>query len=314
MENRTSKFEGNTTRTRGRLLLDTLLLIAVITLSITGLRQPQSAVEPNIDRADRPAGGPPGQVRYPLVIAKDQGDFKLSYEPRKGSKKGIANRRVSTNLQGIECIIDSLNERLALPFDIVVDFKECHTPDAFYDDVTHRITFCYDLIDEYSDLFSIKIRNQAELDDAVRGAVAFTFFHEMGHALVEIWNLPITGKREDAADQISTLILIEETEEGEEMALDGALSFMIYAGLFEREEKAYWDEHSLDEQRFYDTLCMLYGHDPKKYAYLIEDGTLPVERAELCKDDYAKFRNSWQTLLAPYVKTPPEAASKIRMR
>ena len=38
------------------------------------------------------------------------------------------------------------------------------------------------------------------------------------------------------------------------------------------------DPHSLDEQRFYDTICLLYGHNPDKYEYLIKNGTLPMNR------------------------------------
>jgi hypothetical protein len=40
------------------------------------------------------------------------------------------------------------------------------------------------------------------------------------------------------------------------MAIDGAVC-SLYADLSKGEEKIYWDEHSLDEQRFYDTFCML---------------------------------------------------------
>ena len=40
--------------------------------------------------------------------------------------------------------------------------------------------------------------------------------------------------------------------------------------------KSYWDEHSLDEQRFYDTICLIYGHAPDKYFfYLIMMGRCP---------------------------------------
>ena len=68
---------------------------------------------------------------------------------------------------------------------------------------------------------------------------------------------------EDAVDQLSTLVLIEATENGEQMALDGALTFKLYADA-DKSEKIYWDEHSLDEQRYFDTICLVYGHDEEK--------------------------------------------------
>jgi hypothetical protein len=86
------------------------------------------------------------------------------------------------------------------------------------------------------------------------------------------------------------------------MALDSAVSFQLYADLEKGEEKILWDEHSLDEQRFYDTICLVYGHDPQKYAYLVKDHTLPQERAELCEQDYPKIADSWHQLVFPHIK------------
>jgi hypothetical protein len=126
--------------------------------------------------------------------------------------------------------------------------------------------------------------------------------------------MPITGKEEDAVDQLSNIVLIEKSEEGEQMALDGAVSFKLYADLTKNEKKIYWDEHSLDEQRFYDTICLIYGHNPEKYAYLVKDGTLPEARAALCQKDYPKMAKSWHQLLSPYAKTPAQTNAKINQK
>ena len=233
------------------------------------------------------------------AAAMDKGDLKLSYQPR---KKPTTTHNVGSNPQAIQQIIANLNEQVALPWDIVVSFEDCDTPDAFYAPETRQLTVCYQLIDEYYDLFGRKIKDKTKLDEVVRGAVASTFFHELGHGLVDAWKVPITGKEEDAVDQLSTLILIKHTKNGEQMALDGAISFKLYADLEKGEQKIYWDEHSLDEQRFYDTICLIYGSNPEKYAYLGKDNTLPEERAELCQEDYPKISTSWHQLLSSYIK------------
>jgi len=232
----------------------------------------------------------------------DKGDLKLSYKPRKNPSP---TQSVGTNQPALEQVIANLNDKIALPWDIVISFEDCDTPDAFYASETRQLTVCYQLIDEYYDLFGRKIKDQAKLDDAVRGAVASTFCHELGHGLVDAWKVPITGKEEDAVDQLSTLILILHTDKGEQMALNGAISFKLYADLDKGQKKIYWDEHSLDEQRFYDNICLIYGHDPAKYDYLVKEKTLPEERAELCREDYPKIANSWHQLLSPYIKHRP---------
>jgi hypothetical protein len=236
--------------------------------------------------------------------ALDKGDLKLLYQPRQTPKAGSS---VASDPQVLEQIIANLNDKIALPWDITISFQNCDGPDAYYDPETHSITMCYQLIDEYDVLFGHKIKDKAKLENAVRGAVASTFFHELGHGLVDAWKLPVTGKEEDAVDQLSTLVLINNTNNGEQMALDGALSFQLYADLGRGETKIFWDEHSLDEQRFYDTICLIYGHAPDKYSYLVRNGTLPEERAELCREDYLKVDRAWRQLLSPYLKLPPGA-------
>jgi Putative metallopeptidase len=237
----------------------------------------------------------------------DKGDLKLRYQPRKSSKRSTTARKVASNPQVLEQVVEVLNQRIVLPWDITLSCEDCEEPDAYYDPETRQLRICYQLIDEYYDLFGPKIKDEDKLDEAVRGAVASTFFHELGHALVDAWQIPITGKEEDAVDQLSTLVLIRNTERGERLALAGALSFKLYADLDKGQAKLYWDEHSLDEQRFYDTICLIYGHAPEKYAYLVQDGTLPVERAEICREDYPKVARSWHQLLSPYLKHPDQA-------
>jgi hypothetical protein len=275
-----------TRRTGGHLLLLLLILFSVCLAAGcrkgSANRSNQPTVPANENASVKNAGEP-----------IDKGDLKLSYKPRKNPS---TTHGVGSNQQALEQVMANLNDKIALPWDIVVSFEDCDTPDAFYAPETRQLTVCYQLIDEYYDLFGRKIKDKTKLDEAVRGAVASTFFHELGHGLVDAWKVPITGKEEDAVDQLSTLILIKH------MALDGAISFKLYADLDKGQKKIYWDEHSLDEQRFFDTICLIYGHDPAKYGYLVKDKILPDERAELCRQDYPKIANSWHQLLSPYIK------------
>jgi hypothetical protein len=244
-----------------------------------------------------------------MAGALDSGDFKVRYKERKNIRGRYVNK-VGSNQQALERAVAELNNKVSIPFDIYIALEDCDGPDAYYEVETHQVTICYQLIDEYYSIFSPTIKDQTKLDETVRGATVSTFYHELGHALVDAWKIPITGKEEDAVDQLSTLVLIQKTEEGERMALDGARSFRVYAELEKTEKKIYWDEHSLDEQRFYDTICLIYGHNPEKYEYLVRDGTLPQERAEMCPEDYARAQRAWEKLLGPYFKGSPPTSSK----
>lgn len=277
------------------------IALVVLTLCAAGCAQSTDRDGAGNDAAPAPARTATAQAHAP-----DAGDFKLRYAPRKSPRRGgSAGHGVGVNREALERVIAGLNEKLALPFDITVSLEDCPEPSAYYDPEQRQVTVCHQRIDEYYELFSLKLKDRARLEEAVRGATATTLFHELGHALIDAWRMPITGREEDAVDQLSTLVLLGRSEEGERMALDGAVSFILYASLNEGEPKVYWDEHSLDEQRFYDTVCLIYGRDPEKYKYLIHDGTLPRERAEFCGEEYERVSGAWQTLLAPILKTGP---------
>ena len=50
------------------------------------------------------------------------------------------------------------------------------------------------------------------------------------------------------------------------------------------------DEHLLKEQRFYNSLCMLYGSDPVKHANIVNDGYLPLRTGRPVPGGISKSR------------------------
>ena len=57
------------------------------------------------------------------------------------------------------------------------------------------------------------------------GAMVVFFFHELGHCLIDVWDLPTTGREEDAVDQLAMFVLLDGTPEGEGMVLSAATFF-----------------------------------------------------------------------------------------
>jgi len=228
-------------------------------------------------------------------------DLRFSYGKRKHFRGSATDSTVLISQRAVYRTVEELKKQITLPFEIQVIFKDCGGPDSYYDEHSHKIVICYELIDAYSDLFSRTLKASAARDEATKNAVVSMFLHEVAHGLIDGWDLPITGREEDAADQFSTLVLINDMPNGERVALEGARSYKLLANLEHGEEKDYSDPHSLDEQRFYNTICLVYGHRPERYEYLVRNGSIPVERAFQCEEDYARANKSWQTLLAPHL-------------
>jgi hypothetical protein len=234
---------------------------------------------------------------------QDKGDFKVVYYKVKNKEYAQWQKELQEE-KVLEEIVADLNQTFALPADIYVNFSECGEVNAFYDPETRKLSMCYELLENYYEIFAKHEKSEEALDDAVVGAIIHTFYHELGHALIHVYDLPIAGKEEDAVDQLSTFLLTDGTPEGEKAALDGARTFYLEAKQQDTEidELAYWDEHSLNMQRFYNIICMVYGQNEKKYSYLVKKGILPEARAERCAGEYEQVEKAWTRLLAPYIK------------
>jgi hypothetical protein len=241
------------------------------------------------------------QPRRQLPSAtKSEGEFKPCYNY-------VADARLSALREGfqkagvLEGICNELNNQFNLPVDVTICFSECGERNAFYKPQTHTIDICYEIIDELWESFEPVARNQEELKKSVGEALVFIIFHELGHALIHVYDLPVTGREEDAVDQFSTLLISRSG--GVEKAFGGASFFYLSAkkqGAFSH--FAFWDEHSLSAQRFYEILCLIYGSDPNKFSALIRNGSLPLERGQRCQSEYMKIDRAWLRLLKPHVK------------
>ncbi|GAL09113.1 hypothetical protein JCM19233_78 [Vibrio astriarenae] len=120
----------------------------------------------------------------------------------------------------------------------------------------------YSFITEVTDQFGFiePAMSDAEMQEAINGVLAHTLLHEIGHGLVEINRLPVLGREEDAVDSFATVWLLEGLEDGQQLAFDAALMFDLESqDIEEFTDEDFWGEHSLDKQRYYQTMCLIYG-------------------------------------------------------
>ncbi len=209
-------------------------------------------------------------------------------------------RKAFQEAQIFEQIANSMNQLLVLPRVLDIQMAECGTVNAFYDPANHRIIMCYEMVAHAFETFSKTIQDQEQIATAGVYASLFVFFHEFGHALRDILDLPVTGREEDAVDQFSTMLLIDAG--AHDAVRMGAQFFGInaQANAANDQHLPFWDEHSLEEQRFYNILCLLYGSDPVKFQGLVNQG-LPQSRAQRCPEEYKNIDGAWSRLLAPHL-------------
>lgn len=217
----------------------------------------------------------------------------------------------------LDTMASVINKLFVLKKSLTLSMRQCYMVNAFYNDENREITLCPEILKFLHDFYKPIIKNEDSLYTRVGNTVAFIYFHELGHAMIDILDIPITGKEEDAADYFSFYLLGSNgVEEGVNAVIDGASFFfdnyqkMITSPEYDSLKKegketlafAFWDEHSLDAQRFYTLTCLLYGSDPEKYSYIREGGYLGGRRPNMCVKEAEKIKRSWDRLLKEHIR------------
>lgn len=232
----------------------------------------------------------------------DNGDFLVEHLSVTTPRYIEIDKQVR-NEKLLERAADQLNRALILPEDITLKTKDCKEINAYYDPNESSVTMCYELMEHFYQAFKSDGRSDSESYSQMFDAVRFVFLHEIAHALIDKYKLPIIGNEEDAADRCSAYINLEELgEQGVKAVLAAADAFAIESKHNTSGKRNMADEHLLGEQRFYNSLCMIYGSNTSKYEKIVTDGYLPKERAVRCANEYQKSVDSWVNLLAQWRK------------
>lgn len=240
----------------------------------------------------------------------DNGDFHVTYLPNPNSIYGLSAKEWIQDSGFMEENIAYLNETYRLPYDIEVILRECGEANAYY--FEKELVICYEFIDMtfndfeyyYEDALQTGEYTSDDIGLFTIDMVDFAFYHEIAHALIEAYELPITGSEESAADQFATLSMLSYgPDEGNSVMLHVTNWYLIKA-LEEEDEiqNHLGDIHELRAQTFYNLVCYMYGQDPILNKKMLTDNVLTEERAESCPTEYAMMYNSWNQLLQPIYK------------
>ncbi len=165
-----------------------------------------------------------------------------------------------------------------------------HMPYAFYTDSLNYFTK-----NDYQNRFG-KPAQQGAIDTLLH-----TLLHEAGHAYIADQGIPILGKEEDAVDNFAAVIMLNYVEQGADATISAADMFA-----FESEDRPdYYDfyeyigEHSFDLQRYFSTLCLVYGSDPDSHGNLLDEIEKDYldEQKDKCIATYQEIDYNWKQVL-----------------
>lgn len=198
-----------------------------------------------------------------------------------------------------------------LPQDVPIVWLSCRNIPQFRDAPANAlfngdsrepiIIMCYEIFRDAYNYFSKNPQQKSfPYQTPEANAVAATImimYHELGHALVALLDIPITGKEEDAVDDFAAYMLLEQHSNNAQLLEAGGHYLADNSN-----NSFYWDKHSFGNQRWANFVCIIFGSNPQKYLHLAEQTGLPESRAASCiRKEYPQKVDSWTKLIIPHL-------------
>ena len=181
---------------------------------------------------------------------------------------------------------------------------------AWYQRVNNvpTVSICYEYLQEIWDSMpeETKVILGTTMKDAVCGQLFFAISHEIGHAMFDIFDVPVYGRQEDAADQFATFIILQFGGDQALQLIDGA-AYGYHAYIKDLKDKpqvtlplaAFSSDHGAPEERYFNLICTAYGYDERLFS--LEMDKIPPGRAKKCKFEYEDLKFAFHTVFWPHL-------------
>jgi hypothetical protein len=162
-------------------------------------------------------------------------------------------------------------------------------------------------------------RSSQQIKDSVafvNGNVLFVLAHETAHALISVFELPVLGREEDAADGLATILALKMANPFADRVVANAARGWFLNDQRDKKEgnpTPFYDEHGVDLQRAYNIVCLLVGGEPSKFTALANEVKLPKKRQATCQFDFSNASSSWEQVLKPHLRTPEDPKTRIEV-
>jgi hypothetical protein len=231
-----------------------------------------------------------------------KGEVKVVYQQPASEEDQIGKELLEAS--ETKEVVSALAKTFELPNPLTVKGVNGIGGGPFYNPGDNSITLPYGFAALVFELEAESNPEESEYEIGRRiGAVnSFILAHEFGHTLIANYELPVLGKEEDAADAISTVVLLT-VPNGAEYAAAAAAFWADFSGRQEPPVIAeYADQHSLDLQRAFDILCWTAGSSEQSFEEVAELEVLPESRLETCPSEYEQLAESITKELRPHLQ------------
>lgn len=198
----------------------------------------------------------------------------------------------------------AIDTNLALPAGgLVVKVLRCGAANAYYIREAREVQLCLELVTAVAQR-ARELRlgwGERELIDAI----VFFGGHELGHALLHLYDIPVLGGEEAAADQFAYWFFGKIG--WAQYQSRGAAYLLIFADSdspgqgqsdYVSQLQQFGSLHPFVNQRYLNFACWLYGADSAGPP----PPELPVQRASQCSREVEELESSWDRVLQGRLK------------
>lgn len=209
---------------------------------------------------------------------------------------------------------------LRLKTPLTVSAEGCGIVNSDYDFERHYIRLCYEFLDFIENEVAVpQAQLRAPFNDAKKypglglmpgftraeviiGGITQVALHETGHAVFDLQGIPRLGREEDAADEISGLVMLQFGKPLARTLIKGTINVWHHMqGRFGFDERnSLGNGHSISIERAVNYLCLAYGQDTASFSDLA-DQWLPDQRKANCKYEYQQAFLAFQKTVWPLV-------------
>ena len=207
--------------------------------------------------------------------------------------------------------IQQILSPLRLPEELTIKTTQCGMMNAWYrrEHSNPVVTVCYELLNNI--LHSLPKKTTSDgvtLTDAAVGQSLWLALHEVGHAVFDIFDIPVFGHEEDAADNFATYVMLQLGKQQAKRLISGAAwAWRGYIAdyranpVIQAQLIAFASNHGQPQERFYNLMCLAYGADPVTFADLTTAGFLPPNRVPSCKYEYKTLAHAFHAQIGPHI-------------
>jgi Putative metallopeptidase len=205
--------------------------------------------------------------------------------------------------------IQEILSPLHWPEELTIKTMECGVVNSWYrrENLQPTVTICYEFLKHILDSLPNETTPEGITGaDAAVGQFLWVTLHEVGHATFDVFDVPIFGSVEDAADNFATYIILQfGKDQARRLIVGAAWAWRAYLGEYKRNPvvplrlAAFASDHGLPQERYYNLLCLAVGTQRRVFADL--EAYLPKTRSQHCVFEYQRLVHAFAKAIVPHI-------------